>query len=105
MAALPGSRAWWKEVDELSHRRCAACKVNLDNSYLVELNDYFAKLCSDDMYTEPTLVTFSDELEIPVISKRQVWNLLSALKRIVTGPDQKNDDQFRRYSKHYSKHK
>ena len=27
-------------------------------------------------------------MEIPVISERQVWNLLSALKRTATGPDQ-----------------
>ena len=88
MAAIPGSLAWWKGVDELSQRRCASCKVHLDNSYLAELNDYFAKLCSDDMYTEATLVTICDEVEIPVISERQVWNSLSALKRTATGPDQ-----------------
>ena len=60
-------------------------RVNLDNSCLMDLNDYFAKLCSDDMYIEPTPVTISSEAEIPVISERQVWNLLSALKRTATG--------------------
>ena len=54
MDAPPGSRAWWKGVDELSQRRRASCKVNLDNSCLMDLNDYFARLCSDDMYIEPT---------------------------------------------------
>lgn len=49
-------------------------KVNLDKSSLVELNDYFAKLCSDDTYIEPTPVTISSELEIPVISEHQAWN-------------------------------
>ena len=88
MDAPPGSRAWWKGVDELSQRRRASCKVNLDNSCLMDLNDYFARLCSDDMYIEPTPVTISSEGEIPLVSERQVWNLLSALKRTATGPDQ-----------------
>ena len=73
---------------ELSQRRRASCKVNLENSCFMDLNDYFAKLCSDDMYVETTPVTISNEVEIPVISERQVWNLLSALKRTATGPDQ-----------------
>ena len=72
----------------MSQLRRASCKVNLDNSCLMDLNDYFARLCSDDMYIEPTPVTISSEGEIPVISERQVWNLLSALKRTATGPDQ-----------------
>ena len=88
MAAPPGSRAWWKGVDELLQRRHASCKVDLDNSCLMDLNDYFTRLCSDDVYIEPTPVTISSEVEIPVISKRQVWNLLSTPKRTVTGPDQ-----------------
>ena len=79
---------WWKVVDDLLRRRCASCKVHLDNSYLMKLNDYFAKLCSDDMYTESNLVTICNEVEIPVIFERQGWNSLSALKRTVTGPDQ-----------------
>ena len=63
--------------------------LNLDDSCLMDLNDYFAKFCSDDMYIEPNPVTISSEAEIPVInSERQVWNLLSALKRTATGPDQ-----------------
>ena len=88
MAAPPGSRKWWKGVNELSQLRRASCKVNLDNSCLMDLNDYFARLCSDDMYIEPTPVTISSGMEIPVISERQVWNLLSVLKRTATGPDQ-----------------
>ena len=63
-------------------------RVNLDKSSLVDLNDYFAKLCSDDTYIEPTPVTISSEVKIPVISEQQAWNLLSALKRTATGPDQ-----------------
>ena len=70
MAALPGSRAWWKGVDELSQRRRASCKVDLDNSYLMDLNDYFAKLCSNDMFIEPTPNTINSEVDIPVISER-----------------------------------
>ena len=88
MAAPPGSQAWWKGVDELLQWCRASCKVDLDNSCLMDLIDYFARLCSDDVYIEPTPVTISSEVEIPVISKRQVWNLLSTLKRTATGPDQ-----------------
>ena len=43
---------------------------------------------SDDMYKKPIPVTISSEVEIPVISEQQVWNLLSTLKRTETGPDQ-----------------
>ena len=50
--------------------------ANLDNSCLMGLNDYFARLCLDDMYIEPTP------------SEQQVWNLLIPLKRTATGPDQ-----------------
>ena len=74
---LPGSRAWWKGVHELSQLRRASCKVNLDNSCLMDLNDYFARLCSDDMYIEPTPVTISSEMEITVVSVRQVWNMFT----------------------------
>ena len=74
---LLGSRAWWKGVHELSQRRRASCKVNLDNSCLMDLNDYFARLCSDDMYIEPTPVTITSEMEITVVSERQVWNMFT----------------------------
>ena len=57
------------------------------NSCLVDLNHNFAKLCSDDLYIEPTPVTISSEVEILVISERQVWNSLRALKRTAAGPD------------------
>lgn len=63
-------------------------RVNLDKSSLVDLKDYFGKLCSDDTYIEPTPVTISSEVKIPVISEQQAWNLLSALKRTATVPDQ-----------------
>ena len=56
------------------------------NSCLVDLNDNFAKLCSDDLYIEPTPVTISSEVEILVISERQIWNSLRALKRTAAGP-------------------
>ena len=48
-------------------------------------NDYFTKLCSEDMYIETTLVTICIEVEIkiPVISERQVWNL----PKTSTGPE------------------
>ena len=87
MTAPKGSRAWWKGVDTLSQWRNPFCRVTLDNSCLVDLNDYFAKLCVDDTYTEPTAVAIRSTVEIPEISERQVWNSLRALKRTATGPD------------------
>ena len=53
----------------------------------MDLSDYFAKLCFDDTYTEPTAVAMRSTVEIPEISERQVWNSLRALKRTATGPD------------------
>ena len=47
MAAPPGSRAWFKRVDELSQGRRASCGVNMDNSCLVDLNGYLPMLFSN----------------------------------------------------------
>ena len=38
----------------LSQRRCSSAKVTLDMQSLVELNDYFAELCWDSAYKQPT---------------------------------------------------
>ena len=50
--AVTGSGDWWKGVDALSQRRRSS-SINLDNNFLVRLNDYFANLCYDDSYVRP----------------------------------------------------
>ena len=37
---------------------------------LRELNNYFAELCTDDVYTAPTLLEIGEEVEIPTVSER-----------------------------------
>ena len=59
MAAIPGRRAWWKGVDEMSQRRCTSCKVHLDNSYLAELNDYTSLSSAQMICTQNQLLSLS----------------------------------------------
>ena len=54
LQAPVGAREWWKHVDSLSQRRCSSAKVTLDMQSLAELNDYFADLCWDSAYKQPT---------------------------------------------------
>ena len=49
-----GSREWWKHADSLSQRRCSLAKVTLDEQPTAELKDYFADLCWDTAYKQPT---------------------------------------------------
>ena len=82
-----GSGEWWKNVDYISQRRRKSINVNLDRHLLVELNDYFANLCQDTSYVEPTPVLIGDDVNVPEISEIQVWNNLKHLKKTATGPD------------------
>ena len=86
--AVLGSREWWKHVDSTSQRRCSSPKfINLDDSSLDRLNEYFGQLCHDDNYTRPTDVEIAQDIQAPELSIRQVWNSLKDLKRTATGPD------------------
>ena len=87
MTAPLGSRDWWRRADALSQRRGSSGGISLENSFLQELNDHFAQICTDENYTEPAAVVIDSDIEIPEISERQAWNSLRALKRTATGPD------------------
>ena len=54
---------------------------------LTELNDYFAELCWDSAYKQPTPAQVESAVRVPEISERQVWNCLQHLKKTATGPD------------------
>ena len=45
-----GTRDWWKRVDDISQRRRPGAVLSLDHDSLRELNNYFAELCTDDVY-------------------------------------------------------
>ena len=87
LQAPVGAREWWKHVDSLSQRRCFSAKVTLDMQSLAEMNDYFAELCWDSAYKQPTPAQFESGVQVPEISERQVWNCLQHLKKAATGPD------------------
>ena len=74
-------------MDSLSQCRCSSAKVTLDMQSLAELNDYFAELCWDSGYKQPTPAQVESGVQIPEISERQVWNCLRQLKKTATGPD------------------
>ena len=82
-----GSGEWWKNVDYISQRRRTSANVNLDRNSLMELNDYFANLCQDTSYVEPTPMEICEDVNAPEISEIQVWNNLRHLKKSATGPD------------------
>ena len=44
---------WWRRVDSISQRKNKPQPV-LNGSFLRGLNEFFAKLCQDDSYTEPS---------------------------------------------------
>ena len=87
LQAPVGAKEWWKHVDSLSQCRCSPAKVTLDMQSLAELNDYFAELCLDSGYKQPTPAQVESGVQIPEISERQVWNCLRQLKKTATGPD------------------
>lgn len=82
-----GCRGWWQHVDSTSHRRSAAAGVSFENKDLIELNEYFMSLCTDDDYTQPQNMMIDNDLEIPSVTDWQVWNCPSRLKKTSTGPD------------------
>ena len=82
-----GSKEWWRQVHNLSQRRHSSAKVYLDTQSLQELNDYFADLCSDPDYKDPTPAEVCEEIQSPEISERHVWMCLQYLKKTATGPD------------------
>ena len=82
-----GAREWWKHVDSLSQHRCSSAKVTLDMQSLAELNDYFAEVCWDGAYKQPSPAQVESGVQVPEILERQVWNCLWHLKKTATGPD------------------
>ena len=53
---------------------------------LAELNDYFAELCWDSAYKQPTPAQVESGVQVPEISERQVWTCLQHLEETATGP-------------------
>ena len=86
-SAAIGTRDWWKRVDDISQRRRPGAVLSLDHVSLRELNNYLAELCTDDVYTAPTPLEIGEEVEIPTVSERVVWNTLQRIKKTATGPD------------------
>ena len=54
-------------MDSLSQRRCSSAKVTLDMQSLAELNDYFAELCWDSAYKQPTPAQVESGFQVPEI--------------------------------------
>lgn len=67
--AVIGSGDSWKGVDALSQRR-RSLSINLDDNFLVRLNDYFAKLCYNDSYVRPIDMDIPDGVKPPEIPER-----------------------------------
>ncbi|PFX22546.1 putative RNA-directed DNA polymerase from transposon X-element [Stylophora pistillata] len=86
-SAAIGTCDWWKRVDDISQRRRPGAVLSLDHDSLRELNNYFAELCSDDVYMAPIPLEKGEEVEIITVSERAVWNILQRIKKTATGPD------------------
>ena len=58
--AVIGSGDWWKGVEDALSQPRRSSSINLDNNFLVHLNDYFANLCYDGMTaTSDLLISIS----------------------------------------------
>ena len=87
-ASVMGSRVWWKNVDLFSQHHARTSCVNFDHApWTIWVNNYFGCLWHDDSYLGPTDVLIKGHVEVPEITQRQVWNVLTKLKRTATGPD------------------
>ena len=73
-------------MDSLSQRRCSSATVTLDMQSLAEMNYYFAELCWDSAYKQPTPAQVESGVQVPEISERWVWICLQHLKKTATGP-------------------
>ena len=71
----------------MSQRRHTST-ISLNKQMIRDLNEYFGKLCTDSLNSEPTFLNISRKCAIPEISEHCVWNLLRNLKETATGPDQ-----------------
>ena len=75
-----GSQRWWESVDSISQRRNSS-QISLNPESLDRLNDHFGQICYDDNYIPLSDVTIVQGVEIPKISEKYVWNILSRIKK------------------------
>ena len=80
------SRAWWRKVDVLTHRKDKD-NLSLDKNFVQDFNTYFGNLCYDDNYISPTPMEIVHNASIPQLTTSQVFNTLSKIKKSATGPD------------------
>ena len=72
---------WWRRVDSISQRKNKPQPV-LNGSFLRGLNEFFAKLCQDDSYTEPSFQEIDREKYLsPRLNEAEVMLALSKSKR------------------------
>ena len=80
-----GSMQWWRRVDNISQRKNKLQPV-LSKSFLCGLNEFFAKLCEDDSYTEFSFREIdSDKHLSPRLNETEVMMALSKIKKTASG--------------------
>ena len=78
---------WWRRVDSISQRKNKPQPV-LNGSFLCGLNEFFAKLCQDDSYTEPSFQEIDREKNLsPRLNETEVMLALSKIKKTASGSD------------------
>ena len=78
---------WWRRVDSISQRKNKPQPV-LNGSFLRGLNEFFAKLCQDDSYTEPSFQEIDREKYLsPRLNETEVMLALSKIKKTASGSD------------------
>ena len=86
-AETTGTMQWWRRVDNISQRKNKPQPV-LKESFLRGLNEFFAKLCQDDSYTESSFQEIDREKHLsPRLNETEVMLALSKIKKTVSGPD------------------
>ena len=86
-AETTGATKWWRRVDNISQWKNKPQPV-LNESFLRCLNKFFAKLCQDDSYTEPSFQEVDREKHLsPRLNETEVMLALSKIKKTASGPD------------------
>ena len=74
-------------MDNISQRKNKPQPV-LNEGFLRGLNQFFAKLCQDDSYTEPSFQEIDREKHLsPRLNETEVMLALSKIKKTAPGPD------------------
>ena len=82
-----GSRGWWRRTKNICNYKSTS-RCTLSGKALMDLNDMFGQLRTDEDYFQPDPILIPADAKVPCGSEMQVWKSLLSIKNTTTGPDQ-----------------